>query len=156
MQIWDIQKLKQNLRADKLPEKDAFRYLLATIIIGLIPIPTRLQSNDSEYNWIIGLALTVAGLIYCYNKNNGSLGWNFLYRFVSIALVIFIRLLVFLSPIVFLLVLITLYNDFSDADSQSIEMLFSLLVYLYIPFYYWRVGYHIGDLSGKTNEMGTV
>ena len=38
MYIWNIDKLKLNLGKDALSEHDQFKYLLANIIIGPLPI----------------------------------------------------------------------------------------------------------------------
>ena len=149
MVIWDIDKLKRALIHSNLPERDTFRYLMALIIIGLIPLPSHLQDGEFSSTWLINLIITFCGILYCYKKNMGDTGSYFLSRFVSISFVVSVRLFCIFLP--FALVLI--FSDMFFEDTEKYQLLYKLslnvLFYLYAAFYYWRVGYHIGEISGE-------
>ena len=88
MCIWNIDKLKLTLGKDALSEHDQFKYLLANIIIG--PLPIQFSTLHYEYKsyWVFTLFITICGIIYCFKRNSGNEGSQFLSRFLSVSFVI--------------------------------------------------------------------
>ncbi len=147
MYIWNIDKLKQALIKDTISEYEQFKYLLANIIIGPLPIQFKTLQYEYKSYWIVIHVITVCGIIYCFIKNNGKEGSHFLSKFLSVSFVINIRLFLFLLPLMFLVLIFAFAFDFGGLSSEAIEYIFAVGFSLFEIFYYWRVGYHINEVS---------
>lgn len=147
MYFWDINKLKMNLSSDKLSELEQFKYLLANMIVGPLFLQTSQLRYEHKINWIFSLVITVGGICYCYKMNKGSTGNLFLSRFLSIAFVVNIRLCLFFLPLMFFIEFMALAFDFGGISIKTMETVFLIGFFLFEVFYYWRVGYHLSEVS---------
>ena len=102
---------------------------------------------EQDIDWIFSLAITVGGVVYCYKMNNGRTGYHFLARFLSIAFVINIRLVIFLFPLIFIFFTVALAFDFGGMSPRVIDLFFLIFFCLFEIFYYWRVGFHLSEVS---------
>ena len=102
MNLWNINKLKDDLSNQKVNQRDLLIYyflngLLLTLV--LTPGVSLYDYQQENYKWI---DWGVTGLIYlvtiflCYRANKGSRGKNFIERILSIEILIFIRYIFFL------------------------------------------------------------
>ena len=147
MYFWDIDKLKANLSAGTLSNHDQFKYLLANMIFGPLLLQASQLKYEQDIDWVISLGITVGGVVYCYKMNKGKTGHHFLARFLSIAFVVSIRLLIFFMPLMFIFIAAAFAFDFGGMSSKEIDLFFLIFVCLFEIFYYWRVGCHLNEVS---------
>jgi len=147
MHIWNIDKLKKSLGKGTFPEDDQFKYLLANVIIGPLPIQFKTLHYEYKSYWLFTFAITIFGIIYCFNMNSGKKGSHFLSRFLSVSFVINIRLYFFLLPIILIVLIAAFAFDFGGLSSDAIEYIIVAGFCLFELFYYWRVGYHLKEVS---------
>ena len=102
MNLWNINKLKDDLSNQKVNQRDLLiYYFLNGLLLTLVLIPgfSLYDYQQENYKWI---DWGVASLIYlvtiflCYRANKGSRGKNFIERILSIEILIFIRYIFFL------------------------------------------------------------
>ena len=106
MCFWNIEKLKEDIRADRSPEKDRFIYALIYLGLGAIGVeflthaPMELRG---EGGWDIVVsasnALIILGTILAFKANGSNDGIDFLGRYLSIGFVVNVRLIVLALPI---------------------------------------------------------
>jgi hypothetical protein len=153
MYFWDIKGLKLQLTTSGLPQADSLKYFLLLAMIGMIPIPkppylssgTALLSFGNFIHYLIGTVIFLCGSIYCYRKNHGSIGKEFLSRYISISWVVSVRLvpiLILFGSIISTGILLNLNAGYEKAIIYS-------FIYAFSIFYYWRVGHHISGVSLK-------
>ena len=103
MNLWNINKLKDDLSNQKVNQRDLFFYyfligLLFAIILLPIDDPTYQFYQAENYDWIDWLVtnfITLLTIFLCYKANKGSKGNNFLERIFSLELILSIRYFVF-------------------------------------------------------------
>ncbi len=147
MYFWDIQSLKNSFKNESFTEMESLKYLIIAIIIYYSSFLVNPVGMDF---WILlsyafFVLLNILGVIYCYKKNNGKFGKDFLKILLSLGLVLIIRLTVlFIVPfsIIFFIVISTigLMKKYPTWD-----LLF--LTVVITSYYYWRMGIHIQEIA---------
>ena len=105
MNLWNINKLKDDLSNQKVNQGDLFFYyfligLLFAIILLPIDDPTYQFYQAENYDWIDWLVtnfITLLTIFLCYKANKGSMGNNFLERIISLEIILSIRYFVFFT-----------------------------------------------------------
>ena len=125
MNLWRIEKLKEELANQTISQRNLFiYYLIVGISLAFLMFPEGVDLYEDyqgvTFKWIEWVATNVIyllGLFFCYKVNKGKLGKNFIDRIVSLEVVLTIRYLVFLYlplTIIWLIFLDgTIYSDFS-------------------------------------------
>jgi len=137
MYFWNLQNLKQDIKENKLTEKDYFNYFFGTTIIGSLGIfiltthPIGLE-NVIITNELFVLLVTTLGTYYSFKCNKGENGKNFLGKFTSISFICLIKYIVIVSTIEIFLELNTLTNYLATA--------------LYVAYFYY-VGKNLKELT---------
>lgn len=118
MYFWDVQSLKNDIRANKLSEKDKFLYMFlsiafVTIGIELISIsPLEPQNVWDAVESVSYILIVLFGTYWAYKANGSEHGTDFLGRYFSISFVVSVRFCTLLIPIsVFLLLGLILTDD---------------------------------------------
>jgi hypothetical protein len=160
MHFLRLKPLKEKLNSRSMSQAESAAYLLAALLIyELINYP-----NDCSdplpigwrdwLIWIGGLVTLCLGIFYCYRKNGGSPGDDFLTRFLSLYWVIGWRVImagvIILAPVLAVVYLaIPLPETTLDhyVNDGIIIWAFSLNVLIY-----WRMGIHLHDLSRSNAE----
>lgn len=143
MYLWNITKLKQQLSDGGIEQKDSMKYLITLSVVGMIPIPKIPFVTGISIHHFFGAVVLILGTLYCYNKNRGSEGRDFLSRYLSLTLIVLVRF----CPIVIIAGLIMSTGVLLRlTDNEQKIIIFSFL-YLIQFFIYLRVGYHIADVS---------
>ena len=103
MNIWQIQKLKDELSNQTLSQTNLFFYYFITgIFFSLLIIPNFNYYEDYQevsshwIDWISTTSVYLLGLYLCFKANKGDLGKNFIDRVASLEVVLAIRYLIFL------------------------------------------------------------
>lgn len=154
MYFWKIDNLKKDLVNEKVTEKDLFCYLLIPAVFIMIMMELALWLPPEEGNhWDLILSVSnvlicFLGLIYCFVKNGGGMGKDFLKRYVSVSFVMAIRLTVFMIPAFFLIYTsyFFIYPDDTELVSTAIDTVPYIGMYVW---YFWRVANHIRDVKDQ-------
>ena len=103
MNIWRIQKLKDELANQTLSQTNLFfYYFIIGILFSLLIIPNFNYYEDYQevsshwIDWISTTSVYLLGLYLCFKANKGDLGKNFIDRVASLEVVLAIRYLIFL------------------------------------------------------------
>jgi len=154
MYFWSIDKLKEDQRSGKFTEKDRFIYAfiqIALSIIGMQSVRYMSFENSNIWDKIISICLMVVPLVgtYCaYKANGASNGSDFLGRFYSISFVVFVRALVLLIPMFFVLIVYYMYAFPAGEDIVSTPM-DTVPFVLWLAFVYLRVCRRISDVNNS-------
>jgi len=144
MYFWNIKALKNQLTKGSFSESDSFKYFLVLSLIGSIPIPRPPFFSDGKFiHYVLGTIIFLCGIIYCYRKNGGAAGKDFLSRFFSLNLVVFIRfspILIISGLIIFSDIMKSIIDIYQKAISLSVVYAVSILIF-------YRIGYHISDIA---------
>jgi hypothetical protein len=149
MYFWRIEKLKTELAARPLSEREVLPYVVVFVALsvaaGFIPHPTRNIWDELGAVWSVLLAAVAT--IYIYRQNGGAGGQHFLQRYIAVSWVVSIRWFVFLS-----LAALAFYSTLAAlrADRTSRHW-YDFLFYASIQaVIYWRVGHHVRDIAQRT------
>jgi hypothetical protein len=149
MHFWRIEKLKAEMAARPLSEREALPYLV--VYVGLFAavgyIPQTITNVWDGVGAVWSVALAVFGTIYIYRQNGGADGQHFLQRYFAIGWVVTIRWLVIL-----ILVAIAFFTLMAVLESEAEETTWYEFVFLAVveAVVYWRIGYHVRDLAQRT------
>jgi uncharacterized membrane-anchored protein YitT (DUF2179 family) len=151
MYFWNIENLKKDITEGKLPEKDRFLYMLASL--GLIAISMEIMSynaiEDISYwdaiNSIFNVLIILIGTVLSFNANGGSQGVDFLGKYISISFVMSIRFSVYIIPI---FIMFYAYYFFEFSGEHPTTMAVDVIPFLlWSAALYWRIYFHIKQLN---------
>jgi hypothetical protein len=146
MYSWNINGLKQQLKNTGLTEVDSLKCLLLLSLIGMLPIPKPPYFSTGTFlYYVFGAVIFVVGTIYCYQKNGGLSGKDFLTRYISLSWVLAIRFL----PAVLLLGVLMALGVFSRFSFSEQKVIVIAITYSFSIVYYWRIGHHIAHLQSQ-------
>ena len=105
MNLWNINKLKDDLSNQKVNQRDLLIYCFLTGLlyaIILLPIDPPISHfspyRADNYNWIdwgVTNFIYLLRIFLCFTANKGSMGNNFLERIISLEIILTIRYFVF-------------------------------------------------------------
>ncbi len=149
MYFWNLEALKQELRAGHLGNEAALRYLLW--YGGVVLVAFTFPYADSWTHWVtpawlaVEILVFVLGTLRVYRLNGSALGTDFLGRYVSLSWVFGLRFIVLVSiPATVALVLCESMVIGDDAEGDTV--LGALVGIGLSAAYYWRLGDHFEDL----------
>lgn len=159
MYFVSINGLKKDFLEGKVTEKESLKYLIGMIILyGISPS----QGNTADGATmlaaaIVGLAISIIGLICAYKSNNGSSGNQFLVKYIAISFVVSIRFILISIPFV-IVILAALqgyinsgsYSPNPDLDLLIIIVSIALVALAATILYYWRICVHISEIKMTT------
>jgi hypothetical protein len=152
MYFWRIEKLKAEMAARPLSDREVLPYLV--VFVGLVAaltfIPQPVTNIWDGFGAVWSSALAIFGTIYLYRQNGGAGGQHFLQRYFVIGWVVFIRwlVIVFLAGVAIFGLLAALGNELEETTWY--EFVFVAIVGAIL---YWRTGYHIRDLAQRTSPV---
>jgi hypothetical protein len=152
MYFWRIEKLKAQMAARPLSEREALPYLVVFIglsaAVGYIPQTMSNVWDGLRAAWSVALA--VVATIYIYRQNGGADGQHFLQRYFAIGWVVGIRWLVVLvlATIAFIATLTAL--GLETKHTTWYDFMFFAIGEVVV---YWRIGHHVRDLANRTREV---
>ena len=131
MNLWNINKLKDDLSNQKLNQRDLLIYYFLTgllLALAILPVDSFLYDYQTEnYKWIdwgFSNLIYLITIFLCYKANKGSSGNNFIERIFSLTLLLEIRYIIFfvIPYLIFYVALIeeTAYADIVDLISTII------------------------------------
>ena len=147
MYFWKIKLLKEDIRQDKLTQKQSYIYLFSFMVLYVALFVQGIVQIYASWNIemvVVQSFLAFFGILYIYHKNGGEKGKNFIKYSSAIGWVFLLRSLFFMSIGMFNLFVMTYLFDiqelFSVKNSILIGMMFEVLLY-------WRIGKHIESLK---------
>jgi hypothetical protein len=148
MYFWRIEKLKTDMAANPLSEREVLPYLILTAVLYsvIIYIPHEIQNVWDGLGAVWSVLLAVVGTIYIYRQNCGAGGQHFLQRYIVVGWVVGIRWLVFLIPAAF-----AFYATLATVgiDLESTHWYNFLFLAVAEAVTYWRIGHHVKDLAQR-------
>jgi len=144
MYFWNIKALKHQLTEVGLSEADSMKYILFLSLLGLIPLPIPPSFSRGIFIfYVINTFTLLCGILYCYRKNGGAKGKDFLSRFFSINFVMFIRFIPFL-----MISGLIIYSDITKSIISNYQKTMHLfIVYIVVLLVFYRTGYHISTIA---------
>ena len=144
MYFLNINALKQQLKDPGLTEIDSLKYLLLLSLIGMLPIPKPPYFTTGTFlYYVVGTIIFVLGTLYCYQKNGGPSGTDFLKRYIALSWVLAIRFL----PIILLFGLLMALGVFSRLTFSEQKVIVLFIIYSFSIIYFWRIAHHMEDIS---------
>jgi len=136
MNLWNINKLKDDLSNQKLNQRDLLIYYFLTgliIAILIVPVDSFLYDYRLEnYKWIdwgISNLIYLVSIFLCYKANKGSRGNNFIERIFSLEILLFIRyIFFFIIPYVIFYALFLVETAYEDIGSLIASILLQLII----------------------------
>lgn len=152
MYFWRIEKLKTEMAAQPLSDREALPYLVVFVALSSAGASAGAYIPQTTLNVWDGLGavwsvlLAAVGTIYIYRQNGGAEGRHFLQRYFAVGWVVAVRLLV-----VVILVAVALYGTLEavGAYTESRQWYDFLLLAVFEALMYWRIGYHVRDLAQR-------
>lgn len=148
MYFWRIEKLKNELAARPLSERETLPYLVVFVglsaAVGYIPQTMSNVWDGLGAAWSIALA--VVATIYIYRQNGGADGQHFLQRYFAIGWVVTVRWLA-----VLILVGVAFFGTLAalGADTETTHWYDFVFAALVEAVVYWRIGHHVRDLAQR-------
>lgn len=154
MYFWNIRNIKEEIREEKLSEKDKFIYLFIYLVLSYTTSevmsiwPLEIRNLWDNIFSISSLAICLLGTLYAFRANGGSSGKDFLGKYFSIGFVVGIRFLVISIP---LFIAIVVYNImvFPDAEEPPSTFYSTIPLIVLVLAYYWRLIHHIRDIKNS-------
>lgn len=151
MYLWRIDLLKQDLAAGPLPEREAFRYILAYLLLvavcaeltRLIPEPLDTWRGITSSLVLVSVAV---GTYAVYRANGGAAGHEFANRFFSLAFVFSVRFTLAAGAAV---LLVGVWWAVNGVDVEHVRWLDALTLVLLVIPYYWRLAGHMRHVAQR-------
>jgi uncharacterized membrane-anchored protein YitT (DUF2179 family) len=160
MYFWNIEKLKEDIRADRVTEKDRFIYALIYLAFSVISfeflthVPFELKSEGARDIAVsaINVLIILAGTIFAFKANGSIDGIDFLGKYFSIGFVLEVRFTVFILPLLAVYLSTDTYV-FLEAEAQP-RSWDSILLLAWSSALYWRMYVYIRQISvSKTSIL---
>ena len=151
MYFWRIEKLKSEMAARPLSEREVLPYLVVYVALSAAVsyLPPTTYNVWDGLGAVWSTLLAVVGTIYIYRQNGGADGQHFLQRYFAIGQVVAMRWLAFV-----MLPVVALYIAMEElgSDTESTHWYDFLFGAVIEAAFYWRVGYHVRDLAQRTTS----
>jgi hypothetical protein len=98
---------------------------------------------------ILSTITTIIGIFYCYSKNGGKSGYDFINKSVVLGFIVMIRCIL---PFLLIFIVVTCVKPALGYPINTKSWLDILVLVLVIAFYNWRLGFHIRDTTGDIGE----
>ena len=148
MYFWRIEKLKTEMAARPLSEREALPYLVVFVALSsaVAYIPQTTHNLWDGLGGVWSVLLAAVGTIYIYRQNGGAGGQHFLQRYFAVGWVVVVRWFV-----VLILVAVAFYGTLAavGADTESTHWYDFLFLAVVEAVIYWRIGHHVRDLTQR-------
>ncbi len=146
MYIWNIEQLKNDIRKNRLTEKDRFIYLFINLFFTAcaLEVISFIPGSYEFYGWaamssISNVTFLCIGTYAAYKANGGSSGDDFLGRYFSLSFVVSVRFVVLLILIVPIKSLAFYFcsDSVNSAHSEAVDTVINVLwsAFLYANIY---------------------
>jgi hypothetical protein len=154
MYFWNVERLKEDIKADNFKEKDRFDYAFIYIALSAIGMEaTTYMPVESPNVWdsvrsIGNIIIAIMGTFFAYKANGGYSGTDFLGRFFSISFVVVIRFIALLIPM--FIALFAYYMYVFPEDQDIVSMPVDVIPFqVWLIFLYICICKHISDVKNS-------
>ena len=162
MYLWNITRLKADLRSAPLPSREVLWYGLAYIAVWalgwLLPQDNGMQQFQPGpvLPWLL-IGTTAVGFWFAYRRNGGSRGTDLAARFLSLFWVIGIRLMAGCMVVGTLLLLAYLgytYASHGTPDPDPRRAMRAVIGFVFVTqvLAYWRLAHHLAELQVDSTD----
>lgn len=155
MRFWRVERLKAEMRAQPLSERETLPYLV--VYVAFFTIVSGLPNPDfnllDAVGHLLSVVIAIVGTIFIYWRNGGMDGRFFFQRYFAIGFVVGIRCLV--AIVVAMFTLIAILDSVGRLSDQTTFYDFIFIVIADIIIY-WRIAYHVRDLAQSTPQPQSV
>lgn len=148
MYLWNVDALINDIKENKLPEREQFKYVMAYSLLMMLATDPIIHFG-LEYSYVdaisslILIGITIFGITLCRKENNAVGGQDFLLRFFTIGLPISIRFIAIAFPLsIFVGVCSGMVSSADAVEPPNVtsffEVAFSSLLVLVFYIYYSR------------------
>lgn len=152
MYFWCIEKLKTEMAARPLSEREALPYLVVFVALStaVAYIPLTTYNIWDGLGAVCSVLLATVGTIYIYRQNGGAEGQHFLQRYFAVGWVVTIRWLA-----VLILVAVAFYGTLATvgAVTEGTHWYDFLFIAVIEAVMYWRIGHHVRDLAQRETAI---
>lgn len=157
MYFWSTERLADDLAKDRLTPREKMQYLLTGQAMYVLFVSAPLLPCP-DINWILivelalVLAITVLGILRCYQNNGGAAEHGLLEFFICLTVPLFIKVIVLFWGIYAAFFWLTgpfvakLPADYHPALYSFYEISTSLVVVATTAFFYWRMAHHVRSI----------
>lgn len=143
MYIWNIEQLKNDIRSNRLTEKDRFIYLFINLFFTTFALEaiSFIPGSYEFYGWaamssISNVTFLCIGTYAAYKVNGGNSGVDFLGRYFSLSFVVNVRFIVLLIPAILVQTLII--ASFEDSSETTYLAAIETVLYaIWSGLLYW-------------------
>lgn len=143
--------MREHLRAGGLSEAATFKYFLAIMVFDWLQLtaiattPTPIISPWSLTGSWITFAITVAGLMYLYVRNDGSKGKKFLLRYFPLSVTVGWKFVAAMFAVMWLVehALAGSNPEIRGWSTTGVEAVLNMAMF-------WRIGFHLDSLARET------
>ena len=148
MYFWRIEKLKTEMAARPLSDREVLPYLVVFVALSAVVInfPVTISNVWDVLYAAWSILLAVIGTIYIYRQNGGSDGRHFLQRYLAIGWVVTVRWLVILIAFAIVAIAVLETANLPWEDTTWYEVIAFGIAEAIV---YWRIGHHVHDLSQR-------
>ena len=151
MYFWNINALKEDIKNNRLSERQRFFYVLLflTFLIGvyesnyLFSVETHLKNIEDIVVSIILFCMSLITMVLMYKVNNGD---DFLGKYFSISCVVNIRLIIIIMPI------LILSSIFASNFHINLEKNINFIILIYGVFEMYFCYKYMVDVNLGKNE----
>lgn len=135
MYIWDTNALIQDLKNNKVNQKEQFKYALAFSVLSVVgsdpslAIGLKYTSMDTISS-VVMLLITIFGLVFCFKANEKVDGKDFILRFFTMGFPITIRFVAIILPIsiIFGFLEASLDANYDEMAEYSVTSLYQVIL----------------------------
>jgi hypothetical protein len=161
MYFWRIKALTEQLRRGPLEQRAALLYILAWLILWMVPFFSGDSIPRDASSWAMDLVYVVAtvlGTLLAYQANGGAHGNDFAARYFALGWVLAVRLVVLFGiPVLVLMLLFSFVSAFlavsrgePHTGDAAIGWAIAVLMMIFEILYYWRLMHHFSIVRGDT------
>ncbi len=152
MYFWNIEALKNDIRADNFSEKERFIYFVIYFVfsaIGLELVMYMPIENANLWDYVdsfLNILIVLVGTVFAYKANGSSSGNDFLGKYFSISFVVLIRFLIYLIP---LLVSYIIYYEYAYSYEEEVATNYIDVIpfLVWSSLLYWNICRHIEQVN---------
>lgn len=159
MYLWKVDRVASDLGNGQVSQNEEFKYVLAFSLIGMLGTAMAAAGASTVPGWLravdlaVMIVITVAGVFYCYYRNQASDNQDFLRRFLCLGVPVAVRILVLAVVVGFIVGLVAGIvsgsGEVQQSDSSSrirvftelgVNYLVQVALYLYLAHWVAATG----------------
>tara|TARA_B110000114_G_C14837254_1_gene295157 strand:+ start:125 stop:574 length:450 start_codon:yes stop_codon:yes gene_type:complete len=144
MYIWKTGNLVEDLKSNKVTERNFKNYYLASSLLMMISYYLAMTDPPENMTMMLieaigSIGITVVGIDFVFKCNGGDNGANFINKALSLSFPLMIKVIV---AGIFVGTAMAVMKE-GSLSQQVIEITYTVLILLIQGFFFWRLAVHI-------------